>query len=528
MVQNPERLSGHTLHPAPPVNILLSFFRDRRKLAVRLGQVAFAGGLAVSTLAQPPPGPAALRFPRPAYLAPRPGLPFYHLTGSPRLLGRLNLVFFPPSPPPLGSVPAAVDPGDLRLAVPADLAPFVTEPFYAPLSAHLASPDPHDWLADRQKQQLEGYRASKGALQAELLARLYTLRDVDAASRRQALEKFAREQTPRLVELENRAEQLRTDLIGDGNDGNAGGQGISDGPGALAEEMRAAVFYGSGLSPAQRRLLREIVVETDEGAPREASPGPDGRWLFFSPETARVQLPPALPAELAAKVDAYENLKNTLKSELRAALGESGRSYVISSRAQQLAALAERQEPRFATLEQLAEDIRGRLQGLIADPLHAPRLPSLSPELEERISAYRKAKLDLQKALLAKVQEVTGREAATDSAAMQDRVQQAIAAFTRENSLRYAALEKAKEEIRSDLAHVASAHPNGPGNDQSADRLLKNFTDSLQQHELWRLYYEYRIAVFEPGLSPEQRRLLYASTVERLVLPLPGGAPQPR
>jgi hypothetical protein len=443
------------------------------------------------------------------------------------LLGRLDLVFFPPSPPLLSSVPAAVDPGDLRLAAPAELAPFVNEPFYAPLSAHLASPNPHDWLADRQKQQLEAYRASKGALQAELLARLYTLRDVDAASRRQALEQFAREQTPRLVELENRAEQLRTDLIGDGNEGNAGGQGISDRPGAPAEEMRAAVFYGSGLSPAQRRLLREIVVETDEGAPREASPGLDGRWIFFSPETARVQLPPALPAELAAKVDAYENLKNTLKSELRAALGESGRSYVISSRAQQLAALAERQEPRFASLEQLAEEIRGRLQGLIADPLHAPRLPSLSPELEERIAAYRKAKLDLQKALLAKVQEVTGREA-TDSAAVQDKVQQAIAAFTRENSLRYAALEKAKEEIRSDLAHVAAAHPNGSGIDQSADRLLKNFTDSLQQHELWRLYYEYRIAVFEPGLSPEQRRLLYASAVEKLVLPLPGGAPQPR
>ena len=509
------------------MNILVSFLRDRRKLAVRLSQAAFASGLAVSTLAQISPVPAAPRFPRPAYLAPRTGLPFYRLTGSPRLLGRLDLVFFPPSPPPLGSVPAAVDSGDLRLAAPTELAPFVNEPFYAPLSAHLASPNPQDWLADRQKQQLEAYRVSKGALQAELLARLYTLRDVAAASRRQALEQFAREQTPRLVELENRAEQLRTDLIGDGNEGKAGGQGIPDNLGAPAEEMRAAVFYGGGLSPAQRRLLREIVVETDEGAPREASPGPEGRWIFFSPETARVQLPPELPAELAAKVDAYENLKNTLKSELRAALGESGRSYVISSRAQQLTALAERQEPRFASLEELAEDIRGRLQGLIADPLHSPRLPSLSPELEERIAAYRKAKLDLQKALLAKVQEVTGREAA-DSAAMQDKVQQAIAAFTRENSLRYAALEKAKEEIRSDLAHVTAAHPKGPGTDQSADRLLKNFTDSLQQHELWRLYYEYRIAVFEPGLSPEQRRLLYASAVEKLVLPLPGGAPQPR
>jgi hypothetical protein len=510
------------------VNILVTFFRARRKLGVWLGLVAVAGGLAASARAQISPGPVAPRYPRPAYLAHRPGLPFYHLTGNSRLFARLDLVSFPPAPPPLGFVPALPDPGDLRLAAPAELAPFLNEPFYAPLSAHLASPNPHDWLAERQKQQLEAYRASEGALQAELLARLYVLRDVDPVSRRQALETIAREQTPRLVELENRAEQLRTDLIAGGSDGNAGRQGISDRPGAPAEELRAAVYYGSGLSPAQRRLLREIVVETEEGAPREASPGPDGRWLFFSPDTARVQLPPALPAELAATVDAYEHLKNTLKSELRAALSESGRSYVISSRAQDLAALAERQEPRFASLERLAEDIRGRLRGLIADPLHAPHLPPLSPELEERIAVYRKAKLDLQKALLAKVQEVTGPGAASDSAAMQDRVQQAIAGFTRENSLRYAALEKAKEGIRRDLAHVAAAHPDGPGKDQSADRLLKNFTDSLQQHELWRLYYEYRIAVFEPGLSPEQRRLLYASAIEKLALPLPGGAPQPR
>jgi hypothetical protein len=487
----------------------------------------FAGGLAVSALAQIPPGPPSPRFPRPGYLAPRPGLPFYHLAGDPRLNARLALVFFPPAPPPLGTVPVTADPGDLRLGAPVELAPFLNEPFYAPLSSHVASPDPRDWLADRQKQQLEAYRASKAALQAELLARLYTLRNVEAASRLQALEAFAREQTPRLVELEKKAEQLRNDLAGGGSDGNAGGPGISYRPGMSTEEMRAAVFYGSDLSPAQRRLLREIVIEMEEAASTETPPNPNGRWIFFSPETARVQLPPALPVELTAKVNAYANSKNNLKNELRAALSESGRSYVVGSRAQELAALAEKQEPRFASLEGLAEEIRRRLQGLIPDPLHAPRLQSLSPELEERIATYRKAKLDLQKALLAKVQEVTGREAAADSAGLQDKVQQAIAVFTRENAARYAALETAKEEIRSDLAHGATAHPNGVGNDQSADRLLKNFTDSLEQYELWRLYYEYRIAVFEPGLSPEQRRVLFASAIEKLALPLPGGAAQP-
>jgi hypothetical protein len=506
------------------VNIFATFFQTRRRLAVRLGQIAFAGGLAVSALAQISPNPAAPRFPRPPNLGPRPRLPFYHLISDPRLLARLDLVFFPPAPPPLGTVLAPADPGELRLGAPAELAPFVNELFYAPLSTHLASADPRDWLADRQKQQLEAYRASKAALQAELLARLYTLKNVDAASRLQALKAFAREQTPRLIELEKKAEELRIDLIGGGSDGNGGGPVFSDRPGMPAEEMKAAVFYGRGLSPAQRRLLREIVVETQEGAPKDSPSGPDGRWLFFSPETARVQLPPALPAELAAKVDAYGRTKNALKSELRAAMSESGGPVVIGGQAKEL---AERQEPHFASLEGLAEDIRCGLQGLIADPLRAPRLPSLSPELEERIAAYRKTKLDLQKALLARVQEVTGREATADSGGLQDKVQQAIAIFTRENSPRYAALEKAKEGIRSDLAHVAAAHAAGAGNDQSADRLLKNFTDSFQQYELWRLYYEYRIAVFEPGLSPEQRRLLFANAIEKLMLPQSSGTPQP-
>ena len=241
-----------------------------------------------------------------------------------------------------------------------------------------------------------------------------------------------------------------------------------------------------------------------------------------------MRLPPALPADLAARITVYANTKNTLKSELRAALSGSAQSLVIGGRAQELAALAERQEPRLASLDGLAEDIRRQLQGLIADPLHAPHLPSLAPELEERISAYRKTKLDLQKALLAKVQEVTARETPADSAALQEKIQQTIAGFTRENSARYAALEQAKDGIRNDLARAAAAQASGPGTDQSADRLLRDFTDSFQQYELWRLYYEYRVAVFEPGLSPPQRRLLFAGAIEKLALPLPGGAPQPR
>jgi len=40
-------------------------------------------------------------------------------------------------------------------------------------------------------------------------------------------------------------------------------------------------------------------------------------------------------------------------------------------------------------------------------------------------------------------------------------------------------------------------------------------------------YREYRLAVFEPGLSPEQRRLLFAGALAQLDLPLPLGEFQP-
>ena len=40
-------------------------------------------------------------------------------------------------------------------------------------------------------------------------------------------------------------------------------------------------------------------------------------------------------------------------------------------------------------------------------------------------------------------------------------------------------------------------------------------------------YREYRLAVFEPGLSAAQRRLLFDAAVEKLDLPLPRGELQP-
>jgi len=52
---------------------------------------------------------------------------------------------------------------------------------------------------------------------------------------------------------------------------------------------------------------------------------------------------------------------------------------------------------------------------------------------------------------------------------------------------------------------------------------LTEFADATQKQEAWQQYGEYQVAVFQSGLSPEQRRLLFDVAIEKLALPLPGG-----
>jgi hypothetical protein len=421
----------------------------------------------------------------------------------------------------------------------------VNEPFYAALGARLAQ---HD-LNQEQQRRLEDYRDAKIALQTELRAHLDALKDADAPTRLRTLEAFALEQTPRIAELEKDADQLRELL----RQGESGDQGIGKtrgrrGASGAAEQpklqvakpaseyaaVRAAVFFQAGISPEQRRLLREVALELEAAVKPLPMPAND-QPVFFSPDTARIRLPQNLSSELAAKVAAYQSEKSALKRELRAALAEPEQTAPASSQALQV--LADQQAPRFAALEKLAEEIRRELalRPDLPQALSRLALPPLTPALEVRVTAYRRDKLDLQKALLARVEEVTKnfpppRAPAEKSKSglgspggeRDEKIRQTIATFTQENAARYAALEKNKEALRSDLARLASTGTivvKGP----YADVLSKNFSEALQQLETWRNYRNYQIAVFEPGLSPEQRRLLFDLAVEKLALPLPAG-----
>ena len=469
-------------------------------------------------------------------------------------------IFFPPSPPPIGAPMPPKKQPILRTSAPADLAGYVYEPFYAPLSTRLSEQD----LTKKLMSRLESYRTKRGILRVELQQKLDSTKDISAAERVQQLENFAHEQTPRLIELENSAEQLRSDLLrgglvglfsGTGNwndtrgwrlDGNMT-TGIREK--TLVYEfliMRAAVFYQEGLSPAQRRLLREVAMELQVEAFKptgKEEAKPDEALLFFSPETARIHIPDDPPADLSAKITLYQNEKARLKTELRDTLYQYDNA-PDSKRVQALKQLAAEQAASIASLDVLADDIRTGLAALPKPP-GPTTAPAFPPELAARISAYHKEKYVLQKLLQSKLDEIRKRFAPEsinlspkstnldsqtyqlDSAARiseeaMKQIREAVAQLNLQNAQRFADLNKEKEAIRSDVANFAASHRIADG-EQSVQSLIRVFLTALREEESWQPYQDYRTVVYQSGLSPEQRRLLFEIALEKLALPLPEG-----
>jgi len=475
--------------------------------------------------------------------------------------GKTSPVFFPPSAPPIGAPVPPKQPAGERTVAPAELANYVYEPFYGPLGTRLAAKD----LTKKLLLRLDAYQTRRRALQNELQEKLGSLKDAPTTDRIQKLETFAREQTPHIAELEATADQLRSDLLRSGLIGLFSGTGnwnqsrnwaLGQGPLARPREqtlvyeflvMRAAVFYQEGLSSAQRRLLREVAMEVQveafkpkaqEGTKNESS------LVFFSPETARISVSDDWPADLLAKIDAYQSEKSAIKTELRDVLyqEDSGSS---THRAQALKQLAEDQTPRLAALEGLAEDIRAGLSRLPKQPgPSAP--PAFPPALAARISAYQTEKLNIQKLIQSKLDEIRTRLAPeamsltrksadeTSSATYKLEgtphfpeekialVREAVADLNRQNAQRFDALNKERDALRDEVARFASAHPDMTG-ERSVHTLLHDFFTALREEETWQPYQDYQTAVYQPGLSPEQRRLLFEVALEKLALPLPDG-----
>ncbi|MEY2881835.1 MAG: hypothetical protein RLZZ15_4215, partial [Verrucomicrobiota bacterium] len=400
-------------------------------------------------------------------------------------------VFFPPVPPPLGrpvSRLGATAGG--RTPAPTELAAFVNEPFYAPLGTRLARRDLPEKLAGK----LAAYRAEKVALQTELRAELDRQREAEPAARGAALEALARRQAPALARLEAAAEELRAQLITEETNwsahrewrlGASGGRG--DSPNEVAQVMRATASYQAGLLPAQRRLLREIALEVAMSEADEAKAAAAQPFLFFPPEPARVAVPDDIALEVANELAAFQTKKSALKKELYDLVHKEDRAAFGFSRTRAFQALAAKQAPRLAELEQLAERIRGGLAGapgLVPPPPKSPlphtltertldlraRFGALQAEVGEKLDALavRLRALNLELRYQFETEGVKtvlfarrgGRGAASDASENPQALRAAVTAAEEDYRARNGALHAELDQLRKEIAaYLGGAAP---------------------------------------------------------------------
>lgn len=462
-----------------------------------------------------------------------------------------GLIFFPTFPPALDTAINRNQPSPSgSTAAPPGLAPYVSEIFYAQLGSQLHAGS----LNGKLREQLSTYRTAKLALLQELRAAIAAMRETDARARRVGYETLARRQEPRLAELEKNAERLRIDLIApdrNWNDyrewwlGDKDRRGYS--PIEIAQVMRAYAFYHKGLLPAQRRLLREISAELALAVESSAKSIAAATTVFFSPETARVTLPD-LSAEVSAKLAAYLTKKSVLKKELYDAISKSDGKVSLFNHP--LKSLAETQAALLAQLEVLAEEIRSGL-GPVATPPDALARSPIPSSVVERLTTLVQDRNVLQQDATGKIESIVARTRA-------ERVRVSINYAFENDRLRFtvypgmrgappAGLAKQMDAIRSELNAVAETYGRGLAelvNTRDGirrevgeilglketgpiDMAMASALRAASQRESETAYRDYRIAVFEPGLSPAQRRLLFDGAIEQLGLPLPRGEMQP-
>jgi hypothetical protein len=465
--------------------------------------------------------------------------------------------FFPPVPPPLDSELRVLPPFAHGIGAPPELAPFVGEIFYPMLAARMADGD----LSKGTRARLQAYRTAKVALQAELRLQIAGLKDADPAARDGQLAAFAVSQSPRIFALEATAEKLRSDLqrinlLGESADAptraseppariQPAGPSTGEDSHREARAVRGAAFYQEGFSPAQRRLLLEAATDLDA----QASPGsaavpaaPEGWLLSFSPEPSRIRILANLPAPQAQKISEYVAGKTELKAQLLSALRRTADASG-AARIETMKQLAAAQAPRLADLEAAAEAIRRDLAAL-PNPPGPPAPPSLPPELMERISSYRTHKVELLRTLYGMLagpaddahaarvpanapsgEPADGtpgwlHDGATATAVRPAGLKVSVEEFNRRQVALVGELNRELAGIREALADYVRT-TNQPTDRKSINDLLTDFERARQKQEIWDQYRDYQAAVLLPGLSPEQRRLLFDAAVEQLGLPLP-------
>ncbi len=464
-------------------------------------------------------------------------------------------LYFAPNPPPLGTqLPPTLDMS--AGAAPAGLAPWIDEPFYGPLATRLAAGDlPGSTLA-----LLNTYRAAKLAALRALRQKLASVASLGPDARRRALSEFAREQSASLSELDDRSGQIRRLLVNQGDTNPWYGQRpwrldpqtANLAPDALKrlqfQVVRAAASYGDGFPTAFRWLLRETAMDLQMSAlaapPSSAPQGePQSRLVFFSPSTSRVILPGNLPDDLATEFAAYDSEKRAIRAELVASLTDSDALSAEGRRQADLAVVV-RLTPRLIALEALADQIRDRVAatpGLFA-PEHRVDIPG---DLAVRLSEFLDECAQLRDRVYAEFEKLRALAApatlrmlppgseppqAALTVALTPRLGQSeerittmradLEAFNRVWTPRIADNEARSAQLQADIARRFTSFPGAPtGLSSGAEYRLCE--DQVRDEQTWQQYAEYQTALFEPGLSPAQRRLLYDGALQKLALQLP-------
>jgi len=457
-------------------------------------------------------------------------------------------VFFPPDPPPLdrmARLPVKNSTGYRHAPAP-ELASYVSEPFYPALAALYDN----QRIKDRQLAALGRYREEKRALQHELHTELIRIRPLAATDRATELAALSRAQDPKIADLERRAEDFRTDLLkgeytwGSIREWHLGeSERYPDSAREIAGVMRAAAFFQSGLSPEQRTLLREIAIEVPTAAETLEEAAAAQPYVFFSPGPSRVLFPEDVPSDLAAKIATYQTRRSALRKRLYDVMFREDGAWFGLKRTVRLQSLAKEQAPEFAALEGLAEDIRRDL-ALVPPPPPPEPLVYLSPVLAQRVIALYQNQLGLQKGYFGKAMEVRQRYPALNIIVSFNRDRPSYNVSRRNYNDPVGDTQKAVAEMAALSATYNQAVANLAAEGKSLTRDLAEFlrTDDPSQMKVAlaegvRLaaqesaapaMADYRSAVFDPGLSAGQRRLLFDYAIEQCDLPLPAGELQPR
>ena len=481
--------------------------------------------------------------------------------------------FFPPVTPVLGErIPYRAAPffTSRVTSITNQIAPYVGELFYPPLATRLSNED----LTKKQYEQLAAYRATRSSLLSALQTRLDGLRHSSPEVRERELSAFAREQAPQIDAFEQEAEAIREALIkGTFFQSSVGfSEWDANRSWRLGDNLRyesrvdefkvirAAAYFYPYLTTPQRRLLLELALELNEplvDPSNSAALDAPLPFFYFAPETARARLPIDLPEAVTAKISAYQTQKAALKAELRSAIYQKDRSFFYFTRKEVLLPLAEQQAPRIAALDSLAEEIRHDLAA-VPNPYRPARAEGSTDFAkraiaitEESVQLFRE--IDQKKEELKKtfptarvettsrynsyvIQTLPNRREGRSELKRVEAFQPELSRFNSEKTAQFQSLATRKDALMAEVLQTARRAPtaNGRGGpaapaplDPAAQLRLKKFVTEYRERELWELYSLYDTAVFEPGLSPGQRRLLFAAGLQKLDLPIPSGSAQP-